>query len=68
MQYFSHAIQNGAMWARFGAVECTGAPRQRTAGLVAMGIDRLVLPDNDPPIFVSGKTLRRKSNTVKSCN
>jgi predicted NBD/HSP70 family sugar kinase len=64
MQYLSHAIQNGAMWARFGKVECTGAPRQRTAGLVAVGIDRLVVPDNDPPVGVSRKFLRGKSNSV----
>lgn len=46
MQYLSHAVQNGAMWARFGRVECISAPRRRTAGMVAVGIDRLVVPDN----------------------
>lgn len=45
MQYLSHAVRNGAMWARFGQVECLSAPRRRTAGLVAVGIDRLVVPD-----------------------
>ena len=45
MQYLSRAVQNGAMWARFGRVECLSAPRRRTAGLVAVGIDRLVVPD-----------------------
>ena len=45
MQYLSHAVQNGAMWARFGRVECVSAPRRRSAGLVAVGIDRLVVPD-----------------------
>lgn len=45
MQYFSQAIQNGAMWARFGRVECVSAPRRRTAGMVAVGLDRLVVPD-----------------------
>jgi predicted NBD/HSP70 family sugar kinase len=45
MQYLSHAVQNGAMWARFGKVECIAAPRRRTAGMVAVGIDRLVVPD-----------------------
>lgn len=64
MQFLSHAIQNGAMWARFGRVECTAAPRQRTAGLTAVGIDRLVVPDNDPPVFASRKLLRGKSNSV----
>lgn len=45
MQYLSHAVQNGAMWARFGKVECISAPRRRTAGMVAVGIDRLLVPD-----------------------
>ena len=52
MQYLSHAVQSGAMWARFGQVECSSAPRRRTAGLVAVGIDRLVVPDKH---FVPGK-------------
>jgi N-acetylglucosamine repressor len=46
MGYLSQAIQNGAMWAKFGRVECVTAPRRRTAGMVAVGIDRLVVPDN----------------------
>ena len=41
----SRAIQDGAMWARFGRVECVGAPRCRAAGMVAIGVDRLVVPD-----------------------
>jgi predicted NBD/HSP70 family sugar kinase len=45
MQYLSRAIQNGAMWAKFGQVECMAAPRRRTAGMVAVGIDRLVMPE-----------------------
>jgi predicted NBD/HSP70 family sugar kinase len=45
MQYLSHAVQNGSMWARFGEVECGTAPRRRTAGMVAVGIDRLIVPD-----------------------
>ena len=39
-------IERGALWARFGKVECSIAPRRRTAGLVAVGIDRLLLPIN----------------------
>jgi predicted NBD/HSP70 family sugar kinase len=66
MEYFSRAVRDGAMWARFGTVECTGAPRQRAAGLVAVGIDRLVVPDNDQPVFVSKKTLRGKSRSVQT--
>jgi predicted NBD/HSP70 family sugar kinase len=40
----SAEIKAGSMWARFGQVECQGAPRRRSAGLVAAGLDRLVLP------------------------
>lgn len=43
-RYLSGAIVQGAMWGRFGKVECELAPRRRTAGLVAVGIDRLVIP------------------------
>lgn len=44
MDYLTRAVRRGALWARFGEVEVVGAPRHRTAGLVAAGIDRLVLP------------------------
>ncbi len=44
LDYLSRAILRGAMWARFGNVEIESAPRRRAAGLVAVGIDRLVLP------------------------
>jgi len=64
----SSAIQNGAMWARFGSVECTGAPRRRTAGLVAVGIDRLVVPDNDPVAFAPKNFIYAKSAALKSKN
>jgi predicted NBD/HSP70 family sugar kinase len=45
--YLSAEIQKGAMWARFGEVSCQNAPRRRAAGLVAAGIDRLVLPADE---------------------
>lgn len=45
LQHLSSAVANGSMWARFGEVECLGAPRRRAAGLVAVGIDRLVVPE-----------------------
>lgn len=41
----SEAIKKGAMWARFGEVECVVAPRRRAAGLVAVGIDRFIAPE-----------------------
>jgi predicted NBD/HSP70 family sugar kinase len=44
MAELSESILKGAMWARFGAVKVEAAPRRRTAGLVAVGIDRMVLP------------------------
>lgn len=47
MDHFSTAIVQGAMWARFGKVEVESAPRRRMAGLVAVSIDRLVLPMAD---------------------
>lgn len=43
-RYLSAAVERGAMWARFGRVEIQSAPRRRMAGLVAAGIDRLVIP------------------------
>jgi predicted NBD/HSP70 family sugar kinase len=44
LDYLAQAIVRGALWARFGSVKVEAAPRRRTAGLVAVGIDRLVLP------------------------
>ncbi|MHB1307285.1 MAG: ROK family protein [Limisphaerales bacterium] len=41
-------IVEGALWGRFGEVTVEAAPRRRTAGLVAVGIDRLVLPMTSP--------------------
>lgn len=44
------AIHQGALWARFGELECVPAPRHRAAGLVAAGIDLLTaLPASDLP-------------------
>lgn len=37
-------VIRGAMWARFGSVQCVGAPRRRIAGLVWVGIEKLVAP------------------------
>ena len=45
LAHLSRAVQDGAMWARFGKVECSAAPRCRAAGLVAIGIDQLVVPN-----------------------
>lgn len=44
MDHLSCAIRKGSIYARFGQIEIETAPRHRTAGLVAAGIDRLVVP------------------------
>jgi predicted NBD/HSP70 family sugar kinase len=54
VEYLGRAIRSGSMWAKFGSVECIPAPRRRAAGLVAAGIDRLVVPDSVPEINVNG--------------
>ena len=51
LAHLSRAVQNGSMWAKFGQVECVAAPRRRTAGLIAVGIDRLIVPDSHPKDF-----------------
>jgi hypothetical protein len=43
VSYLSEAVMRGALWARFGQVKCEAASRRRMAGLVAAGIDRLVI-------------------------
>jgi predicted NBD/HSP70 family sugar kinase len=45
LAHLAAAVRRGAMWGRFGQVECVGAPRRRTAGLVSAAIDRLLCPD-----------------------
>jgi predicted NBD/HSP70 family sugar kinase len=55
LAHLSRAVQNGSMWAKFGEVECVSAPRRRTVGLVAVGIDRLIVPDGHENRFVPGK-------------
>jgi predicted NBD/HSP70 family sugar kinase len=58
------AVQRGAMWARFGEVVCTGAPRRRLAGLVAAGIDRLLFPAaSDGSLHVAAR--RRMAQTAR---
>lgn len=56
MAYLEQAVVKGSMWARFGQVHCASAPRRRTAGLVAVGIDQLVssLSDEPPARLSSG--------------
>jgi predicted NBD/HSP70 family sugar kinase len=44
VEHLTAAIRRGALWGRFGEIVVQTAPRRRIAGLVAMGLDRLVLP------------------------
>lgn len=60
VDYLSNSIKGGAMWARFGEVECVSASRRRLAGLVAMGIDHFVVPEDDTPEASRAKTPRRR--------
>jgi predicted NBD/HSP70 family sugar kinase len=55
---FSHlsaAIIKGTLWARFGELKIEQAPQRRKAGLVAAGIDRLVVPVELPDTEASAK-------------
>jgi predicted NBD/HSP70 family sugar kinase len=47
IRHLAEAISRGALWGRFGNIHVEGAPRRRIAGLVSVGIDRLVLPMTD---------------------
>ncbi|HTL16001.1 MAG TPA: ROK family protein [Patescibacteria group bacterium] len=47
VSYLSKQVKQGAMWGRFGEILCQVAPHRRAAGLVAAGVDRLVLPSDD---------------------
>ena len=44
IEHLSAAVINGCLWKRFGQMICHGAPRHRLAGLIAAGIDRIVMP------------------------
>ena len=44
IEHLAGSIRQGALWGRFGDVACEGAPHRRIAGMVAAGIDRLLVP------------------------
>jgi len=44
VEHLAAAIRDGALWGRFGEVTCEAAPHRRIAGLVAAGIDQLLVP------------------------
>jgi predicted NBD/HSP70 family sugar kinase len=64
VEHLSAEIQKGAMWGRFGQVICQSAPRRRAAGLVAVGIDRLVLPINEDS-GVAGRQGRESATPLR---
>jgi len=41
---FEEAVSSAALWQRFGTISCLFAPRHHTAGMIAVGLDRLVIP------------------------
>jgi predicted NBD/HSP70 family sugar kinase len=43
----AESISGGSLWERFGKISCVFAPRHHTAGMVAVGLDRVVMP-HDP--------------------
>jgi glucokinase len=47
VERLARELKAGAIWGRFGEVICHQAPRRRAAGLVAAGLDRLVLPTSE---------------------
>ncbi len=57
MNHLADAVRRGALWGRYGEVQCVAAPRRRTAGLVSVAIDRLLCPDvgNSQWSVVSGQ-------------
>jgi predicted NBD/HSP70 family sugar kinase len=62
--YLSTAIIKGTLWARFGELKVEKAPRRRNAGLVAAGIDRIVVPETKNEF--NTKNFRRETAAVKS--
>ena len=47
IRHLADAVSRGSLWGRFGNIHVEGAPRRRIAGLVSVGIDRLVVPMTD---------------------
>ncbi len=43
MAHLARRVVEGAMWGKFGSVECVAAPRRRAAGLVAAAVEQLLL-------------------------
>ncbi len=45
VHYLIEATQRGAMWARFGEVNCRYARRRRMIGMISLAIDQVIHPD-----------------------
>ncbi len=54
------AITRASLWQRFGEISCTLSPRHHTAGMVAAGLDRLVMPatPDAPWVHLPGEARR----------
>jgi predicted NBD/HSP70 family sugar kinase len=61
LEQLADAIKRGAMWGRFGEVTCQAAPRRRAAGLAAAGLDRILLPLEDPSSLLDLRPIRPAS-------
>jgi predicted NBD/HSP70 family sugar kinase len=42
IDYLCTQVRRGAMWSRLGTVQCKSAPRRRMAGMICVGIDRVL--------------------------
>lgn len=46
INYVSAAVRRGAMWGRFGEIECRAIQRRRLLGMISLAIDEVLLPDD----------------------
>ncbi len=51
----SDNIVKGVLWGRFGEIRVVTAPRRRNIGLVAAGLERLIVPENAKSQRAEGK-------------
>jgi len=65
MTHLSRAVARGAMWARFGAVTCQGAPRRRMAGLVSAALDRILLTGLDEATAAAASAIWKDPATAE---
>lgn len=46
IEYLAAAIRRGAMWGRFGEVDCRLVARHRMVGMISLAINQIMLADN----------------------